>query len=181
MVRGAKKGLLAVLAALPAILALTQLSGAALAQFYSEGPTVDEYMRENPHATLIGNSGFEIDGNRMYCGRRPLIVDGKFDSWGGAYPGFLIWNPVMTAKLPTVVKLYIFSHECGHQFVGRDEKAADCFAIRRGRRYGWLNEQGMEAICSFISNLRADDEHAGGQQRCAYMKRCYVEAAEKAP
>lgn len=142
-------------------------------------PTPEDYMRDNPHAKFVGAKGFTIDGNRMICGRRPLIIDHKFDSWGGAYPGFLIWNPDMTDNLPTVVKLYIFSHECGHQFVGRDEQAADCFAIRRGRRYGWLNEQGMDAICSFIRNLRADAEHAGGEERCAYMRRCYYEAAPK--
>lgn len=139
-------------------------------------PTVEGYLADNPHAKLVGASGFVIDGKRMLCGRRPVIIDDKFDSWGGAFPGFLIWNSAMTAKLPTVVRLYIFSHECGHQFVGRDEQAADCFAVRRGVRYGWLNDAGMEQICSFISQLRADDEHAGGAERCAYMRRCLAEA-----
>jgi len=151
------------------------LAGPTAAQ--SNAPSVEDYMRDNPHAKFMGAGGFVIDGNRLYCGRRPVIVDDKFDSWGGAFPGFLIWNNAMTEKLPTVVKLYIFSHECGHQFVGRDEKAADCFAMRRGRRYGWLNDAGMEQICGFIGHLRADDEHAGGSDRCAYMRQCYADHA----
>lgn len=165
------------LAALMVLLAVCW-PGQATAQ--SNAPSVEDYMRDNPGAKFMGAGGLTIDGKRVICGRRPIIVDDSFDSWGGAFPGFLIWNSRLTAKLSTVVKLYIFSHECGHQFVGRDERSADCFAMRRGRRYGWLDDAGMADICTFIAGLKADDEHAGGAERCAYMKRCYAES-ERTP
>jgi hypothetical protein len=40
----------------------------------------------------------------------------NFDSWGGAFPGFLILNTKKIQGLSTQVK------ECGHQFVGADER-----------------------------------------------------------
>ena len=67
------------------------------------------------------------------------------------------------------MKLYIYSHECGHQFVGADEIKADLFAIRRGVKWGWLDALGMEDICLFISQLKGDSVHPPGPQRCETM------------
>jgi hypothetical protein len=100
----------------------------------------------------------------------------KFDSWGGAYPGFVILNPERIKDLPTPVKLYVYAHECGHQFVGRSEEAADCFAVKRGRRYGWLKQEGLEDICAFISKLKGTWNHPPGPVRCEKMRVCYRDA-----
>ena len=117
-----------------------------------------------------------IDGQRMRCGRRPTVMNPKFDSWGGAYPGFVILNPERIKDLPTPVKLYVYAHECGHQFVGRSEEAADCFAVKRGRRYGWLDQDGLEDICTFISKLKGTWNHPPGPVRCEKMRVCYRDA-----
>ena len=89
----------------------------------------------------------KLDGRRMVCGHRPTVLDNQLDDYGAAYPGFLILNPRLLAKVSTPVKLWIFSHECGHQFRGPDEETADCFAVQRGRRQGWLTLDGLEEIC----------------------------------
>lgn len=136
--------------------------------------TAETYLKDNPQAKLYPLGAYKIEGQSMICGKRPTVVDPNFASWGGALPGFLIMNPKKTEGLPKAVKLYVYSHECGHQFVGADESAADCFAIRRGIRRGWLNAEGLAQICSFISQLKGDAVHPPGANRCEYMRQCFV-------
>jgi hypothetical protein len=138
------------------------------------GPTLDEYLKEvGPDGKLIAQGALKIDGNRAYCGKRPTVFNPNFDSWGGAFPGFLILNNKKIKGLSTQVKLYIYSHECGHQFIGADETKADRFAIRRGVKYGWLDAQGIEDICTFISQLKGDAVHPPGPERCETMRKYY--------
>lgn len=132
--------------------------------------------KAGPDAKLIAPGELKIDGHRMTCGKRPTVIDRKFESWGGAYPGFLILNTDRIKGLPTPVKLFVFAHECGHQFIGRDEVEADCFGVKRGRRYHWLNEEGLAQVCDFISKLKGDGNHASGVERCKNMRRCYLDA-----
>ena len=143
-------------------------------------PLADYLAKAGPDAKLIEPGELKIDDHRMVCGNRPTVIDSKFESWGGAYPGYLILNPNRLKALPTSVKLFVYAHECGHQFIGRDESAADCFGVKRGRRYGWLKEEGLAQVCNFISNLKGDADHAAGPKRCKIMRRCYLEAAPRA-
>ena len=82
-------------------------------------------------------------------------------------------NPKLIAKVPDPVKLWIYSHECAHQFRGPDEITADCFAVQRGRRQGWLTQAGLNEVCNFITPARGDLMHFSGSYRCAAMRRCY--------
>lgn len=143
-------------------------------------PLADYLAKAGPDAKLVEPGKLRIDDHRMICGKRPTVIDRNFPSWGGAYPGYLILNPDRLKGLPTTVKLFVYAHECGHQFVGRDEGAADCFGVKRGRRYGWLKEEGLAQLCDFISNLKGDADHAAGPKRCKKMRRCYLEAAPRA-
>lgn len=142
------------------------------------GPTIEEYLKEAPSAKLIPFNEFKIDGKSVVCGKRPTVLNSNFDSWGGAFPGFLIINSKKVDGLSTPVKLYIYSHECGHQFEGPDETKADLFAIRRGVKWGWLDAVGMEDICTFISTLKGDAVHPPGPQRCATMRKYYNELVQ---
>ena len=176
-----------VLSALFAMIALVAVCGIAHAQsdFVTPGSDLDlslpDYLAQaGPGAKLVAAGKLKIDKHRMVCGRRPTVMDPNFESWGGAYPGFVILNPKRLKELPTAVKLFIYAHECGHQFVGRNETAADCFGAKRGRRYGWLNEKGLDQVCAFISKLRGDAEHADGPERCKKIRICYREAAPRA-
>ena len=174
------RGRLSSVLAVVCLLAVTGFPVPAIAQS-SLDISLEDYLKEvGPRATLIPKGKLVIDGKRKYCGARPTVMDPKFDSWGGAYPGFVILNPNRLKSLPTAVKFYVYAHECGHQFVGRDEEAADCFAVKRGRRYGWLDVGGMAQICSFISKLKGDGDHDPGTLRCDKMKVCYADAASRA-
>ena len=73
------------------------------------------------------------------------------------------------------MKLWIHAHECGHQYRGPDEETADCFAVQRGRRQGWLTLEGLEEVCRFISPAKGDSMHFSGSHRCEAMRKCYVD------
>ena len=92
------------------------------------------------------------------------MLDNKLDDYGAAYPGFLILNPKLLARVSMPVKLWIHAHECGHQYRGPDEETADCFAVQRGRRQGWLTPDGLEEVCKFISPAKGDSMHFSGSQ-----------------
>ena len=140
-------------------------------------PTPEEYVGEAGGAARIVPAGeLTIDGHKVACGRRPTVLDSKLDDYGAAYPGFLILNPeYMAALKSTAMKLWIHAHECGHQFRGPDEETADCFAVQRGRRQGWLTEEGLDEVCKFMAPAKGDNMHFTGTQRCQAMKECYAD------
>src|SRR5262249_14713324 len=102
--------------------------------------------------------------------------DANLDSWGAAFPGYLILNPDRLGGLATTVKLYVYYHECGHQFIGATEVGADFFSIRHGVKHGWLDANEMNGVCEFISRLKVDAVHPPGPRRCELMRQCYAMA-----
>jgi hypothetical protein len=140
------------------------------------GPTPEEYIAHvGGEAKIVAAGQLKLDGRNMTCGQRPTVLDGQLDDYGAAYPGFLILNPKLIAKVSTTVKLWIFAHECGHQFRGPDEETADCFAVQRGRRQGWLTADGVEEVCKFISPAKGDSMHFSGSHRCESMRKCFAD------
>ena len=140
----------------------------------TDGPTIDEYVKQWRNAKVVAPGSLKIDGRTVNCGKRPTVLNSYFDSWGGAFPGFLILNTKKINGLSTAVKLYVYSHECGHQFEGPDETKADLFAIGRGVKRGWLDPAGMEEICTFISTVKGDSVHPPGPARCETMRKHYA-------
>lgn len=139
-------------------------------------PTPDEYVAHvGGDAKIVPVGQLVLDNRRLYCGQRPTVLDPQLDDYGAAYPGFLILNPRLIARVSTPVKLWIHAHECGHQFRGPDEETADCFAVQRGRREGWLTPEGLEEVCRFIAPARSTSMHLSGSHRCAAMRRCYAD------
>jgi hypothetical protein len=139
-------------------------------------PTPNEYVDHIGGAGKIVDPGaLKLDGNRMVCGHRPTVLDDNLDDYAAAYPGFLILNPKLLQRVSTPVKMWIYAHECGHQFRGPDEETADCFAVQRGRRQGWLNETGLQEICNFIAPAKGDAMHLSGSHRCESMRRCFAD------
>ncbi|HSR79273.1 MAG TPA: hypothetical protein VLL28_00675 [Hyphomicrobiaceae bacterium] len=141
------------------------------------GPTPEEYVRQvGGDAQIVPAGMLAIDGHNVVCGTRPTVLDNKLDDYGAAFPGFLILNPKLLARIKSLpVKLWIHAHECGHQFRGPDEETADCFAVQRGRRQGWLTPEGLEDVCLFMAPAKADNVHFTGTQRCQAMKACYAD------
>ena len=139
-------------------------------------PTPEEYVDHvGGDAHVLAPGELKLDGRQQVCGQRPTVIDSQLDDYGAAYPGFLILNPRLLSQVTTAVKQWIFAHECGHQFRGPDEEAADCFAVQRGRRMGWLDEQGLEEICTFITPSKGGSMHFSGAHRCEYMRKCYAD------
>ena len=163
-----------------AVAAAIWIASGAGAAPASAGPTPEEYVAHvGGDATIVEPGGVKLDGYRMTCGQRPTVMDNQLDDYGAAYPGFLILNPRLINRVPTVVKKWIFAHECGHQFRGPDEETADCFAVQRGRRQGWLDETGLDEICKFISPAKGDSMHFSGSHRCQIMRQCYADPTIK--
>ena len=71
-------------------------------------------------------------------------------------------NPRLFGRVPKVVKLWIYSQGCGFQFRGPDVETADCFAVQRGLKHGWLTSEGMDEVCRFITPAERDSEHLPG-------------------
>jgi hypothetical protein len=156
------------------------LSLAFIASQALANPTAEEYAKHaGPEAKIVPFNQLLIDGRKVNCGKRPTVLDDKLDDYGAAYPGFLILNPRLLNKVSPSVKLWIHAHECGHQFRGPDEETADCFAVQRGRRQGWLTLEGLDEVCKFISPAKGDSMHFSGSHRCELMRKCYADPTVK--
>ena len=162
---------------MPLLMGLAMLLPSAPRQAGADDvPTPEEYASHvGGDAQVLPPGGLKLDGQSQVCGQRPVVVDSQLDDYGAAYPGFLILNPRLMAKVSTPVKLWIFAHECGHQFRGPDEETADCFAVQRGRRQGWLSSGGLEEVCNFIAPAKGDSMHFSGSHRCDYMRECFAD------
>ena len=155
---------------------LLPVRAAVAGDFIAAGPnpTAEDYVANvNPQAKIVEGGDLVLAGHRVACGVRPVVLDPNLDDYAAAYDGFIILNPTKLAGLEPPVSLWIYSHECGHQFRGPDEDGADCFAVERGRRQGWLTADGVEKICNFISPSHGDMMHFSGPERCNTVRRCF--------
>jgi hypothetical protein len=117
---------------------------------------------------------FSVDGYPIVCG--PLtfvIVPGLPDVGINNGQGQILLNPQVMSALPTVLKLYWVAHECGHYFVGANEVAADCWAIRTGKQQGWFPPQAFQLLAQMFQNNPGSVRHPAGPQRVANMWQCY--------
>lgn len=160
-----------------AALILVWLCTAQPAGTATNGVTAESYAAMYS-GTLIPAGRTEIDGRRMACGPAPTVLDPHYKDFGGAFPAspsFIVLNPRLFVGLSTPVKLWIFSHECAHTTDGSDEIKADCAAVRRGKREGWLMAAGLDQVCEFMKPARGDQSHFTGVERCALMRQCFAQ------
>ena len=164
-----------------AVILVAAAIAAGATRAVGEPPTPEEYVAKvGGDAKIIPAGMLTIDGHKVICGKRPTVLDSTLDDYAAAYPGFLILNPKLLGKIKsTPVKLWIHAHECGHQFRGPDEETADCFAVQRGRRQGWLTPEALEEVCRFMAPAKGDNMHFTGTQRCEQMRACYADKAVK--
>jgi hypothetical protein len=162
-------------------LAVVLACAACLAAAYSiqlnfSGPLPSEYAaRRGPDVQIMDAGEFDPGTGPLRCGRVPVVLDPGFEDYAAAFFGFLIVNPERFLHLPPVVQRFAFAHECGHQFVGYSEIAADCHAARLGRREGWLGPVELEEVCNFFLASKGSPFHLPGPQRCAAIRACYAE------
>ena len=141
-------------------------------------PTAQDYVERNGGgATIVPAGRLALDGRPIGCGQWTTVLDPNLNDYAASYPQFVILNMGLMAKVATPVKLWIYSHECGHLFGRRDEDEADCFAVRRGRAARWLDARGLDQVCAFITAGRADATHLSGPDRCARMRQCFTQNA----
>jgi hypothetical protein len=164
-------------------LAMVAIIGSWLAYNFtsaSRPPTVEEYIAGAGQGARLAPPGFRLSGVTPACHGLPIVLDPALDDVAATHPGFIILNEERLSKLPKVVQLYAFAHECGHQTHGPSEEKADCQAIVDGKAAGWLDAAGITAICDFWKPYRGDNAHLPGPERCALMKRCLTEGLSAA-
>ncbi len=122
------------------------------------------------------DNSFEIAGRTVRCGNVRILTDRNLPSEGAAADGVLILNPSMLSEQPASVRLFVFHHECGHHNVGDSELKADCWAVDRGVREGWLDTKGLEAVCRSFEDAPETDTHPSGKRRCRNLDRCFASA-----
>jgi hypothetical protein len=113
-----------------------------------------------------------IAGRRLSCGgTQTLLRD---------FEGFAVSSTVIMLNmqalnpLPRQVQWLIYYHECGHILYGTDENSADCYAVRRARREGWLNDQALEDICAVFNIAGHGPVHPDPEERCNQLRQCFV-------
>jgi hypothetical protein len=117
---------------------------------------------------------FFIDGIPIVCGMNTFVLTSNFpDSGMNNGAGTIFINPILVGPMPTVLKLYVAAHECGHSVVGADEVGADCWAVRTGRDQGWFPPQAFQLLMQMFAGNPGDLRHPPGQVRVQAMWQCY--------
>jgi hypothetical protein len=118
----------------------------------------------------------KIGGVRMSCHAANVVISNDVPGPGFALPGTILFGPQYLKKYPPIVQRLIFLHECAHQYVGADEVAADCWAVRIAKRQGWLTQSGVKSTCRAIWHTSGGYTHPDGPERCAKLTACFAEA-----
>ena len=89
---------------------------------------------------LVAPGRLVVAGRKLSCGKTATLLR---DFEGFAVSSTVIMLNMQALKdLPRPVQWLIYYHECGHIVYGPSETAADCYAVRRARREGWLSGEG---------------------------------------
>ena len=153
----------------------TALSGVLTAGLLAFVP-VPSVLEAAPKEKLLSAGKLKLAGRYVRCGRTPTLISHTFWDYGGAKKGMIILNPSKLEGLSKTVRLYVYAHECGHQKYGAKEIKADCYAVQRGKREGWLTRDGMTEICTFLKPHPGDWVHPPGPKRCEIMTKCFGQA-----
>lgn len=124
---------------------------------------------------LIGRS-VTLGGREVQCNNAQIIVDRTLPIEGAADDASVILNPDILNDRPKTVRIFVFTHECGHLTVGDNEMAADCFAVHQGVREQWLDRKGLDQVCESLDGEPESDTHPSAERRCRNLDKCYVEA-----
>ena len=54
------------------------------------------------------------------------------------------------------------------------EGFADCYAVRRARREGWLDDKALDEICAVFNIAGHGPMHPDPEQRCNDLRQCFV-------
>ena len=125
---------------------------------------------------LVPAGRLVISGRRLTCGNTQTLLRD--------FEGFAVSSTVIMLNmralddLPKQVQWLIYYHECGHILFGPSETAADCYAVRRARREGWLSKQALEDICAVFNIAGHGPMHPDPEARCDQLRQCFVKKSE---
>jgi len=126
-------------------------------------------------------NAIELSGRTVRCDNVEIVMDRRLPSEGAAAPGALILNPRLLNEQPAIVRLFVFHHECGHHRVGDSELKADCWAVERGVREGWLDQRGLKEVCDSFEDAPETPSHPSGRRRCRNLDQCFATALAALP
>jgi len=121
---------------------------------------------------LVAPGRLVIAGRRLSCGATATLVR---DFEGFAVSSTVIMLNMQAMKdLPRPVQWLIYYHECGHILYGPSENAADCYAVRRARREGWLNQKALDDVCAVFNIAGHGPLHPDPEARCNQLRQCFA-------
>lgn len=121
---------------------------------------------------LVAPGRLVVAGRRLSCGATATLIR---DFEGFAVSSTVIMLNMQALKeLPRPVQWLIYYHECGHILYGPSETAADCYAVRRARREGWLGKATLDDICAVFNIAGHGPMHADPEQRCDQLRQCFA-------
>ena len=145
-------------------LALALALGAAAILPEDEASALDQGKLVQPGRLVVA-------GRKLSCGATATLLR---DFEGFAVSSTVIMLNMQALKdLPRPVQWLIYYHECGHILYGPSETAADCYAVRRARREGWLNEKALDDICAVFNIAGHGPVHPDPEQRCNDLRQCF--------
>jgi hypothetical protein len=150
--------------------------GAAVLMYWGMG---SREASSGPPIALQPDGSIQMEARNLRCGGVRSALDPRLPNLGISVPSarLLVINPTLVARQPGTVRLFVFYHECAHQHVGASELNADCWAVRRGVKDGWLNRAGLAQICASFGNAPQTPTHPSAARRCSNLDRCFGGAA----
>ncbi len=125
---------------------------------------------------LVAPGRLVVAGRRLSCGATATLLR---DFEGFAVSSTVIMLNMQALKdLPRPVQWLIYYHECGHILFGPSETAADCYAVRRARREGWLSKQALEDVCAVFNIAGHGPMHPDPEARCDQLRQCFAKKSE---
>jgi hypothetical protein len=124
------------------------------------------------HGKRVAPGRLVVEGRKLSCGNTATLLR-DFD--GIAVSSTVIMLNMGALKdLPRQVQWLIYYHECGHILYGPSETAADCYAVKRARREGWLNGAALDDICAVFNIAGHGPLHPDPGQRCEQLRQCFA-------
>ncbi len=141
--------------------------------------SLEERAAAVEQGTLVAPGNLVVAGRKLSCGATATLIR---DFQGFAVSSTVIMLNMQAMKdLPRQVQWLIYYHECGHILHGPSESTADCYAVRRARREGWLTREALEDICAAFNIAGHGSVHPDPQERCSQLRQCFATRAGAAP